>query len=233
MHRISLNRLFIRALPHSAITIVLITLSMLLSGCVGGSDVAPIVLQVQAQDCHLSPTGTYMAVSEPYAEARFTIYDLETATVRVHPPTSSWGGLWLDDTHWFAYAPLQNSRATHGWIIDVVHSETTDILSLSPAEQTTILTEVNAYLSLHSGPLPAHGDISPDGQYEALGNSIYEAGKLGTGTSKAEFPTRRGTVGCKNGWKPDSSGYYFIERGFAVRGYPPGRIRFLPIEPSN
>jgi hypothetical protein len=222
-------------------------LVVLLSGCLPRStltpspahDTAPIVVDVKASRCDLSPGGSFIAVqqesSQESSQAVFTFYDRATKDAIPLPDHVGLMGVWLDDTTWFEYTEQtfvgDTYEPTDGWLIDLTHGIVTDILSLSPAEQTTILTEVKAYLRAYFGPVPTHGDISPDGQYEALGSRIYAAGKLGSSAVKAEFPTTRSTAGCRNGWNPDSSGYYFIERGFALRGYPPGPIRFLPINP--
>ena len=217
--------------------LILIIGLVLLVGCTlnqpaGSTTEAPIIIDVRARYCELSSDGTYMAVGEENVGG-FTLYRLDTATAVAFPPRRGMSGVWIDDTTWFEYASDKlvgtSYQPTDGWIVDLRLNTVTDILTLDPGQRQQTLDTVNALLGDPTRSEVAQ--ISPNGLYEAQSSNIYAHTGPTNGQVKKQFHTSRSTSGCKFGWKADSSGFYFIEHGAALRGNPPGPIRFLPVNP--
>ena len=143
-------------------------------------------------------------------------------------------GIWIDDAPWFQYLSEERVGTTYvptdGWIVDLRQGTVTDIMTLTPAERAQTFATVKLLLSTYWTRREA-AEISPDGRYSAGGGFILEAFAPNVGQVKRQFYTSQGTEGCQFGWKPDSSGIYFIEQGLSVGADQPGSMRFLPVNP--
>lgn len=104
----------------------------------------------------------------------------------------------------------------------------TDVLALEPAVQRLTLEQAHQRIRSDrvEGWTPAR---SPDGQF------IFTETQILGATTQALVNEVRGTgpaSACRFGWRPDSSGYYFIDRsrkGLSQTG--PGPIRVLLVRP--
>ncbi len=206
---------------------------------------APIVLPGEFGGCELSPGGGFLearGASDPqlngiYAVATWTKADEPMAPARLQNQVVE-GRVWLYPEVFLVYtavaphSPVMVDIPSDGWLVDMTHRIVTDVADLDPAAQAQIL-------QLAADQIRTYGDrgaqdTSPDGRFVGSAGGILENNGWPTSgqprTMVAEFKGARGTGSCAFGWKPDSSGIYFIElQGFTGRS--PGPIRFLPVVP--
>ena len=187
----------------------------------------PIVLDIRASRCTLSPDGSIIRT----LERSFHYYYLNTKEeVFIHGPPAGFDGstmnfyYWLEGATTFHPSADDGSLPTDGWLYDF-HTQTATMLSdLPSAEQQRILTLLHQRIQN-----PPDTDISPNGRFKASGASI----DLYSPTTSKEIAQFRSfnTSGeeCNNPWKADSSGIYFVERRGFIWNNERGPIRFLPV----
>jgi hypothetical protein len=204
---------------------------------------APIVVDVEATACSLSPGGRFLHVSA----AGVALSDFFDAITGEHislslPPDGPHlqpagmpqpQALWLRDETYFVYDRWTNADhgyhiPQNGWLIDVANRMVTNVLRLDTAERQALLDLVSQTIRRGSNPLPA---TSPNGIYTYYFNgTIVDT----SGQELNRFPWRSRVEACGAGWRHDSSGVYFAEqprRALLDRLGQPGPIRMLLVHP--
>jgi hypothetical protein len=202
---------------------------------------APIVAPVKARYCTLSPSGHFLQVDALDASQSdfYTTTTGERVNMAIPPevPQSEGLDLWLRDDTLFLYSKWtdvdyqgQLYRAPqNGWLIDVQNHVVTDVLHLDLSERQATLALAQAQIRTYGtrGMLPAP---SPDGK--AI---FYINAKLTdiSGNTLNQFPLWSGIEPCSFGWRPDSSGFYFVEhpKTGLIFSTGPGPVRLLLVHP--
>ena len=240
-------------LPRLRMTVVFLLLLGILAGCTDGltptSDLdrrAPIVFDVQAEACELSPGGRFMAIS---GTAWGNFHDTTTQTsVMITLPISrnaTFDALWLRGEIFFLAS--EGERRTdpvtsrnyvipaNGWMIDVEHTVITDVLTLPSAERDATLAFA-AEQSRTRVDRAWQARVSPNGKFIAGLATIneYDATRRPPEGVKHTSVTVAKSVDCSFGWKPDSSGFYFVElKRDGLMRTKPGPVRLLLVDPPK
>ena len=242
-------------LPRLRMQVVLLLLLVTQTGCTDGltpaSDLdrrAPIVFDVQAEACSLSPGGRFMGIST--ADGQYgDFYDAATGN-KIHiplpiPSNASLGSIWLYGAT--ALISSEGERRTdpatsrdyvlpaNGWLVDVEHSVITDVLTLPPTERDATLAFA-AEQSRTRVERAQQGRIAPNGKFIAGLATIneYDATRRPPEGVKHTSVTVAKSVDCWFGWKPDSSGFYFVElKRDGLMRTKPGPVRLLLVDPPK
>ena len=215
-------------------------LLLLWSGCAPHVDtVAPIVIQRPTIACEIDPSVEYVryGVDKRY----FDVYRLSTGELIREPransrvyyrsPSGSDTLFWSDPGVLFVgidTIPEPTSIAVYedGWFFDFNNNVFTDVLDLPPAEREQVLEDTNAKLHAARSSTPPYA--SPNGALLAHKNAILR----NTGWPDGPYEELVAFAGeaevCQNGWKPDSTGVYIVERKGAG-GMDGGPIRLLRV----
>jgi hypothetical protein len=203
---------------------------------------APVVFDLKADYCELSEGGRYMRINAPGVEPG-DFFDTATGakiTVPLPPEVAARmnDGLWLRDETWiiteWPRAVFDNTPPlpTQGWLVDVAQGTVTDLTTLDSATRSEFLALAYEQIRTHlvrRGP----GLVSPNGLYFASGLAISQwQGDVELGPRLNEYTGEGLPLGCLFGWRPDSSGYYFIEMTQNGHWPEPGPIRLMLVEPQ-
>jgi hypothetical protein len=235
---------------HVALAYLLIGLLGLLRGCPSEPDdlelnrQAPIVIDAPVLSCHLSPSRRYVdtVIDTGTSFQEYRIYDLtngQQVVADLLPPDrdyASW--IWLDGDIRFHMTRYQEPTLDiphpiplNGWLVDIPNHLITDVLSLDTGDQAHIFEQVDQAFRQLNREMSA--SISPNGRFISSANIIWEYRSPGVERGTMLNSSDHGnTQGCTFGWKPDSSGVYFVDHGGgAWANATGGPIRFLPVEP--
>lgn len=199
----------------------------------------PLVIGVQANGCYLSPGGTYMYVAESdfVGDEGLPVYSTSDGKrSQIHLPESYKGGeaVWLDDGVLFdsymwgrEYPSHKYALPDNGWVINVSTQTLTDTRILPVAERQEIFERARALVNRKREKYNTFPYMSPDGRYG------YEYGTIIDIQSHTILNTveMADESTCEAGWRPDSSGYYFIDRPEMTFVRKPGPIRLLLTHP--
>ena len=244
-------------LPRFRMPVVLLFLLGILAGCTDGltpaSDLdrrAPIVFAVEANGCELSPGGRFMSVAaEPVAINGGTFYDTATGNTRqiIYPfdAATVQDAVSLYDE--VLFVTTNGERRTdpatsgnyvipaNGWLVDVEHAVITDVLTLPSAERDATLAFA-AEQSRTWVDRAWQARIAPNGKFIAGLGIINEYNATRRPPEGAEHTsvTVAKSVDCWFGWKPDSSGFYFVElKRDGLMRTKPGPVRLLLVDPPK
>ena len=123
----------------------------------------------------------------------------------------------------------------NGWLVDVEHAVITDVLALPPAERDATLAFA-AEQSRTRVDRAWQARIAPNGKFISGEGSIYtyDATRRPPEGAKRSSVTVAKNVSCFFGWKPDSSGFYFVElKRDGLMRTKPGPVRLLLVDPPK
>jgi hypothetical protein len=237
---------------HAALAYLLIGLLGLLSGCPSETDDpelnrhAPIVIDAPVLSCHLSPSRRYVdtVIDTGTSFREYRIYDLsngQQVAADLLPPDRDYAfWIWLDGDIRFHMTRYQEPTLDiphpiplNGWLVDIPNHLITDVLSLNTGDQSNIFDQVDQAFLQEDREMKE--SISPDGRFISNANIIWEYLGPGRGRGPLRNTVNAGnTNSCLFGWKPDSSGIYFVAYGGGARANATGGpIRFLPVAPAK
>lgn len=209
---------------------------------------APLVVEIRGFSCSLSLDGRYLSVLADSVRRGEDFFDAATGELIRIPRPASIGpasevyGLWLEEDVYFNYHRWSDDRAIgqqyktkttlddipeDGWLVDVGSRTATALSQLDTAERERVLTFAREQIRTYDERSEA-ALWSPNGAYVFRNGAIWD--KAGNKVAETYLPDIARP--CAFGWKPDSSGIYFVDRerppASDIAGAA-GSIRFLPV----